>query len=72
MFTGGAIGVEMATAGLRMGTRPELRKSFEYALLAHVEELLEMFGVPVFVECSSNFLLRRLAHMVPFAVIMKD
>ncbi len=62
LFVGGAIGMEMATAALYTTSDPSYKATFTYVLLAHVEELLEMLGVVVFID----FLLRRLSRTASF------
>jgi hypothetical protein len=50
LFVGGSIGVEMWTASMFDTTDPNFNNSFRYALMAHLEELLEMVGLLVFID----------------------
>lgn len=68
LFVGGAVGMEMATASLYMTSDPAYKVSFTYALLAHVEEALEMLGLIVFID----FLLRRLSRTASFSLAVGD
>jgi len=44
LFVVGALGMEMATAALFTTSDPAYKNSFTYAVLAHIEELLEMWA----------------------------
>lgn len=68
LFVLGAVGMEMATAALFTTSDPTYKISFSYAVLAHIEELLEMLGVVVFID----FLLRRLSRTASISVAACD
>lgn len=61
LFLGGSIGTEMATAAMFDTTDLNYKNAFQYALMAHLEEFLEMAGLLVFID----FLLRRLEGAPP-------
>ena len=64
LFVLGAVGVEMATAKMGLGLNRELKESFDYAMMVHVEEALEMIGAAIFID----FLLRRLDGQGAFRI----
>lgn len=68
LFVLGAVGMEMATAALFTTSDPRYKVSFTYAVLAHIEELLEMLGVVVFID----FLLRRLSRTASISIAAGD
>jgi hypothetical protein len=68
LFVLGAIGTEMATAALFTTSDPTYKASVIYAVLAHIEELLEMLGVVVFID----FLLRRLSRTAALSLVVRD
>ncbi|MBE0529220.1 MAG: hypothetical protein IH626_00205 [Rhodospirillales bacterium] len=68
LFVLGAIGTEMATAAFFTTSDPTYKASVTYAVLAHIEELLEMLGVVVFID----FLLRRLSRTVSLSLVVSD
>jgi hypothetical protein len=59
LLVGGAVGVEMANSSLALGPEIERKQTFQYAVMAHIEEGLEMLGLLVFID----FLIARLARM---------
>lgn len=61
LYLGGSLGTEMATATMFDTTDLNYKNSFQYALMAHLEEFLEMVGLLVFLD----FLLRRLSGVAP-------
>lgn len=58
LLVGGAIGMEMANSAVDLGPEIQRKQTLHYALMAHVEEGLEMLGLVVFI----NFLLLRLSR----------
>lgn len=62
LFLFGAIGLEMTTGGLAEG--PVDKETFGYALMATLEEFVEMVGVLVFVD----YLLRRISREPGFVL----
>jgi uncharacterized membrane protein YhaH (DUF805 family) len=68
LFVLGAIGTEMATAALFTTSDPTYKASVTYAVFAHIEELLEMLGVVVFID----FLLRRLSRTASLSLVVRD
>ena len=68
LFIVGALGMEMVTASLFTTSDPSYKENFTYAVLAHIEELLEMLGVVVFID----FLLRRLSRSAVVAFVVRD
>jgi hypothetical protein len=68
LFVLGAIGTEMATAALFTTSNPTYKASVIYSVLAHIEELLEMLGVVVFID----FLLRRLSRTASLFLVVRD
>lgn len=68
LFVTGAVVVEMVSSSLFHELYSlTWTASFPYALFAHLEELLEMLGVVVFID----FLLRRLAGTGPFSFAVR-
>lgn len=64
LFIGGSIGVEMWTASMFDTADPNFKNSFRYALMAHLEELLEMVGLLVFID----LLLKQLKRAPPISI----
>jgi hypothetical protein len=58
LLVGGAVGVEMANSSLALGPEIERKQTFQYAVMAHIEEGFEMLGLLVFID----FLLARLSR----------
>ncbi|MDF3074795.1 MAG: hypothetical protein K0S54_2462 [Alphaproteobacteria bacterium] len=58
LLVGGAVGVEMANSSLELGPEIQRKQTFQYAVMAHVEEGFEMLGLLVFID----FLLARLVR----------
>lgn len=67
VFLGGALAAEMATGVLFDTTDPDFKNAFAYALVANLEETMEMIGLVIFLD----FLLRRasVARPLHFVVI---
>lgn len=67
LFIGGAIGVETIIAAVFDTADPDWKLSFDYILMVHGEELLEMCGILIF----NRFLLYRLAGHPPLTVSVR-
>lgn len=64
IFLGGALAAEMMSGALFDTTDPDFKNSFSYAVLANIEELLEMAGLLIFID----FLLRRAGRSAPLRI----
>ena len=66
IFLGGALAAEMMTGVMFDTTDPDFKNAFPYAVLANIEELLEMAGLLIFID----FLMRLAGRSAPLQVIV--
>lgn len=68
VFVSGAIGVETAISAAFDTTEADWKLSFQYVVMVHIEEFLEMTGVLMF----NRFLLYRIAGLPPLSLAMRS